>query len=94
MLYKNYSFAEKLWKIPFRLVLDGISALQQLFGGDKAYVGIVLKAHLAFYKWILSGKDKRFFPKKRMAHPHGIYKGSVVWKYFVQKKRSFTEIIG
>lgn len=94
MLYKNYSFSEKLWKIPFRLVLDGISAVQQLFGGDKAYAGIVLRAHFAFYKWLLSAKDKKYFPVKRVAHPQGVHKGSVVWQYFVQKKRSFTEIIG
>jgi GT2 family glycosyltransferase len=94
MLYKNYSFVEKIWKIPFRLVLDGISALQQLSGGDKAYIGIVLKAHFSFYKWLLSAKDKKYFPVKRVAHPQGVHKGSVVWQYFVQKKRSFTEIIG
>lgn len=93
MLFKNYSFAEKLWKIPFRLILDGISAVQQAFRGDIDYMATVLKAHFAFYKWLLSGKERKYFPVKRVAYPHGIYKGSVVWQHFIKKKQRFTEII-
>ncbi len=93
MLFRNYAFAEKVWKIPLRLVLDGISAVQQVFKGDMGYAATVLKAHFAFYKWLLSAKEKKYFPVKRVAYPYGVYKGSIVWQYFVKKKRRFTEII-
>lgn len=94
MLFKNYSVAERLRKIPLRLILDGISALQQVFRGDVRYVIIVLRAHAFFYRWLLSSKEKNIFPANRSVYPHGIYRGSVVWQYFIRKKRRFTEIIG
>ncbi|MFT3705642.1 MAG: glycosyltransferase family 2 protein [Agriterribacter sp.] len=93
MLYKNYGVGEALWKIPFRMILDGVSVLPKLFSGEFAYIGAVLKAHLSFYGWLFSKKDKRFFPLKRAAQPQGIFKGSVVWQYFALKKKKFAEII-
>ncbi|HRQ51077.1 MAG TPA: glycosyltransferase family 2 protein [Agriterribacter sp.] len=93
MLCRNYPFTEKLWKIPLRLVLDGISAVQQVFKGNTGFAVTVLKAHFAFYKWALFNKEKKYFPVKRVAAPQGIYKGSVVWQYFVKKKLRFTEIV-
>ncbi|HRN55435.1 MAG TPA: glycosyltransferase family 2 protein, partial [Agriterribacter sp.] len=93
MLCGNYPVTEKLWKIPLRLVLDGISAVQQVFKGNTGFAVTVLKAHFAFYKWALFNKEKKYFPVKRVAAPQGIYKGSVVWQYFVKKKLRFTEIV-
>lgn len=93
MLYKNYTGKEKRWKIPFRLVLDGISAIQQLFKGNGHFTITIIKAHISFYRWLLSAKEKIYFPEKRIATPFGIYNGSIVWQYFVKKKRYFTEII-
>ena len=93
MLYKNYTAGETVWKIPFRMVLDGISGVQKLLTGDLGYIGAVLKAHLWFYKWLLSSKDKRYFPPKRVAKPAGSFNGSIVWLYFAKKKKKFAEII-
>lgn len=94
MLTRNYTAGEKLWKIPLRLVLDGISALQQLLKGDAAYMLMVLKAHFAFYGWLLSPRDKKYVPAKRHAALQGVYRGSIVWQYFIKKKKRFAEIIG
>lgn len=94
MLFKNYTFWERLRKIPFRLVLDGISAAQQLFKGNPGFVVTVLKAHIAFYRWLFSSWDRTCFPAKRVALPRGIYKGSIVWEYFIKKKQRFKEIVG
>ncbi|HEX5024786.1 MAG TPA: glycosyltransferase family 2 protein [Agriterribacter sp.] len=93
MLFKNYGLWEKIWKIPFRLVLDGISAVQQMLKGDFGYGGTVLKAHFAFYKWLVSPKEKKYFPARPIARTQGVYKGSVVWQHFIKKKRFFEEIV-
>lgn len=93
MLFKNFGFWEKIWKIPFRLVLDGISAVPQMLKGDFAYTGTVLKAHFAFYKWLISAKEKKYFPGKAIARPQGIFKGSVVWQHFIKKRQRFEEIV-
>ncbi|MBS1751615.1 MAG: glycosyltransferase family 2 protein [Bacteroidetes bacterium] len=94
MLYKNLSVAEKIWKLPLRMTLDGVSGLKELFAGNPANMAAIIKAHCFFYKWIFSGKDRLFFPAKKPAKPHGVYKGSIVWQYFVKKKVKFVEIIG
>lgn len=94
MLAKNYAVAESLWKIPFRLLLDGVSTLPPLLRGDVLYVWTVLKAHFAFYRWLLRIKDKKYFPLKRGGQVNGVYNGSIVWQHFIKKKQRFTEIIG
>lgn len=93
MLYKNYTTSEAFWKIPFRMLLDGISGLEKLLGGDIVFIGTVIKAHFSFYKWLFSKKDRRYFPSKRVAKPAGMFKGSIVWLYFARKKKKFAEII-
>lgn len=60
----------------------------------------VLKAHFSFYGSLFSLIRKRsetaqLVEKERIAPPNkaGILRGSVVWKYFVEKKLTFTELI-
>ncbi|MBX3255460.1 MAG: glycosyltransferase family 2 protein [Chitinophagaceae bacterium] len=93
MLTKNYTLREKLWKLPARLVLDGISVLPPLLKGDWKYMAAVLKAHFSYYSWLFSKKDRRFFPPGRSASPGGIYQGSVIWQFFIKKRRYFSEIV-
>lgn len=94
MLYKNLNVAEKIWKLPLRMTLDGLSGLKELFAGKPANVVAILKAHCFFYKWLFSKKNRLFFPKKKSSKPQGMYKGSIVWQYFVKKKEKFVQIIG
>jgi GT2 family glycosyltransferase len=93
MLAKNFSMAEALWKIPFRLGLDALAAWKGLLTGDGGYFIAVAKAHLHFFKWGLFDKRKSVFPVKKVAKPAGIYKGVTVWRYFVKNKKTFLEII-
>ncbi|MGG9963432.1 glycosyltransferase family 2 protein [Ferruginibacter sp. SUN106] len=93
MLFKNLSPGNALWKIPFRLGLDAVSAWQNLLKGDSGYFMAVLKAHLHFFKWLLFQKKQSVFPKQKHGKPYGLYKGLIVWRYFVQKKKTFSEIV-
>lgn len=94
MLAKNLSFAEALWKIPFRIFLDALAAWRALLGGDGGYFKAILKAHLHFADWLLSKQKHSVFPAKKDGKTGGWYKGSVVWAYFIQKKKTFSEIVG
>lgn len=94
MLYKNLSVADRIWKLPLRMTLDGVSGLKELFAGKPANMAAIVKAHWFFYKWIFSKKNKDFFPLRKSSKPYGIYNGSIVWQYFVKKKRKFVQIIG
>jgi hypothetical protein len=93
MLAKNLPVATALWKIPFRLALDAVSAWQNLLKGDGGYFMAIAKAHVHFLKWILLHKKQSVFPVKKDGKPFGLYNGLVVWQYFVNKKKTFSEIV-
>ncbi len=94
MLAKNLPWSEKWWKIPYRLGLDQLSAVKNLLSGDAGYFVAVIKAHFAFFYWIFFVKKKKNEArKKNLKHFSGVYRGNIVWKYFVQKKKLFSEIV-
>src|SRR6185312_1483857 len=93
MLAKNLPAGQCLWKIPFRFLLDSISAWKSLLGGEGVYFLAILEAHLAFLKWMAFRRKKSVFPLKRGGKLAGWYKGSVVWQYFVAGRKSFDEIV-
>lgn len=93
MLAKNLHWSEKWWKIPFRIMLDNISALKGLLSGDGGYFIALLKAHWAFYNWILFHKKNRSDDLKRMASLSGVYSHNIVWQHFVKGKKRFSEIV-
>lgn len=94
MLAKNYSLGGALWRIPFRILLDAVAAWRALLGGDAGYFTAILRAHGHFISWLLYKKRYSVFPHKKGGKPGGWYNGSVVWAHFVQKKKTFSEIVG
>lgn len=90
MLSKNLPFTEKIYKIPIRFLLDGINAWKDLFSGNSTTFKAVLFAHLHTITWWFTGK-KNQQTKIAFTQLSGVYKGSVVWQYFVKKKTKFIE---
>jgi GT2 family glycosyltransferase len=93
MLSKNMRGSEKFWKIPYRVGLDIISALKNLFTGNTNYFLAVMKGHFAYFGWLLGGWRKSVFPLTKALRPEGVYPGNAVWEYFVMKKKLFSEIV-
>ncbi len=93
MMYKNMPWSEKWWKLPFRNLLDAISAWKGLLTGDAGYFVAIARAHAAFAKWLVFKQRKSVFPKKRDGRLLGYYKGNMVWQHFMKKKKYFSEII-
>jgi hypothetical protein len=94
MLAKNLPLATALWKIPFRFGLDAVSAWKTLLSGDSGYFIAIIKAHIHFFKWMLLDKKQSVFPAKKSGKPLGWHHGLIVWQYFVQKKKTFSQIVG
>ena len=92
MLAQHWSGKEILWKIPLRFLLDAASAWKNLLSGNPGYWLAVARAHFAFCSWAIRHGTILFKNSSSMNH-RGIYKGSVVWKYFFQKKRHFSQIV-
>lgn len=93
MLYKNLPVLQAVWKLPYRMGLDIVSACKALLLGDSGYWFAVLRAHIHFIKWVVSFSDKSHFPPSKAIKPVGIYNKNIVWQYFVNKKRLFSQII-
>ena len=94
MLAKNLPSGQAVWKIPFRVLLDAVSAWKSLFGGEATYFIAVFHAHFGFLKWLFSGKRSTASPRRKTNSLHGWYNKSVVWKHFISGKNSFAEIVG
>jgi GT2 family glycosyltransferase len=93
MLSRNLPFYESVWKIPTRIFLDTIAAFQALVNGNFSTFISIESAHLDFLKWIVFGKRGKRLHKIKMKNLKGVYTGSIVWKYFINKKKTFSEII-
>lgn len=93
MLYKNLPTAAAFWKLPFRIMLDALTAWRGLLSGDMGFFIAIVKAHYYFIGWILFKRKQSVFPVKKDGKPGGWYNGSVVWAYFIKKKKTFSEII-
>ena len=90
MLSKNLPFREKIWKIPFRISLDNIAAFQALIKGDFITSKAIQRALFYFLNWIFLRKKQIDLPKKYLANLHGTYNGSIVWQYFIKKRKTFS----
>jgi len=92
MMSKNLPPSEAFWKISYRFILDGISAIKSLFAGQGTYFIAVIKAHFAFLYWLFFIKKEKagFYKKVRL---QGYLRKSVVWSHFIGGKEKFTEIV-
>lgn len=92
MMAKNMRPGEAVWKISYRFVLDGVSAVKSLLAGEGTYFTAVIRAHIRFLKWLLVERKKSLFPVSRKGVLSGYLHKSVVWGYFIKGKRKFSEI--
>ena len=92
MLYKN--LPEKYFKRIFftRLVLDGVAACKFLAGFYFRSFWAVLKAHASFHQNLFKLKRKRreLQQKVQIEDHREIYRKSIMWKFFIQKKKKFS----
>ena len=90
MITKNMPLQQLIWKLPLRIALDAVSAWKELLSGKPSYWWAVVRAHFAYAAWFFTGTRKA-----ATGYPplQGVYQGSVVWKYFIQKKQIFSEIV-
>lgn len=93
MLAKNLPWQKLLWIIPARQFLDAVSAFKGLFSGDGGYFIAIVRAHVAFAKWLFFKRHKSVFPVKRKGDLTGVYRGNLAWQHFVKKKKTFNEIV-
>lgn len=94
MLHKNLPLSRLFTVIPYRLMLDGIAGLKFLINDSPADCYAVIRAHFYFYRNIFQCIQKRATsrPKTEETQVKGVYKRSLVFDYYLNKKRHFSEL--
>lgn len=94
LLLKNYRIGNVRLKLLRRMIMDGLAAYKFLVGGQLGHFFAVFRAHISFYKNYRRFSAKRKSLNATIHKPNmvGYYSKSVVWAYFVQGKRRFSEL--
>ena len=94
LVYKNTPTSELACTMLTRLTLDWIAALRFLAQGQTADARAILRAHRDFARQRAYWQQKRrqFPPRLTVTQRPGVFGGSLVWAYFVQGKRRFSEL--
>ena len=99
LLLKNEDTSSLIWKIPLRLILDGVAGLKFLLGGNLSSFWAVIRAHFAFYGRFTSLLHKRKMFKAQLKdlsigsiNTSGRYNKSIVTKYFLTGKKKFSDL--
>jgi GT2 family glycosyltransferase len=94
LLFKNLPVYQLFPVVFIRMVLDGMSAFVYLLNGSGRFFFAVVRAHLAFYRRIplLIRLRRRLKGKIRTGKIGDIYPGSIVFDFFVRRKRYFSEL--
>lgn len=94
MLFKNLPGHRLIWLIPVRLLLDGLAGIKFFIDGDRKDTLAVIKAHFAFYAFVITHFRSRYKQQRRLKiHPSkGIYQASIVKAYYLQGKKYFHQL--
>lgn len=99
LLTKNESLTNLLFLIPSKLILDGLAAFKFLLDGKPKSTLAILRAHLSYYIHLplvfeRRNKEHAFIQKCKINSPNvkGVYTGSIVWNYYVERKKKFSDL--
>jgi GT2 family glycosyltransferase len=76
----------------FRMLLDGVAAFKFLVNGKPALLWAILKAHVYTYIYFSKNLKKRKQIKSMRKQPLFVYKGSILWNYFIQKNFQYDKL--
>ena len=94
LLYKNAAPDELYAAMLQRLLLDGVAGVRFLLSGDFANCRAIIRGHFSFYGKLGYWRERRRAtkPRLRVSERPGVYHGSVVWAYFGQGKKLFSQL--
>ena len=92
MLFKNLPKYQFKRIFLLRMILDGVAAVKFIVGFNFREFWAVVKAHSSFYCNLgkLIKKRKEVQQQVKVINHAEIYPKSIMWKFFIQKKRKFS----
>jgi hypothetical protein len=101
MMFKNLEYYELAWKFPCRILLENVAFIKALVQRKWKEAFAIFRAdwHFAFSfplqlkkRW----ENYRIYQKYRLypsrVKQSGYFGKSVIWNYFIRKKKTFTEL--
>ncbi|SEM63837.1 hypothetical protein SAMN05192574_101281 [Mucilaginibacter gossypiicola] len=95
LIKKNLPFGRAFWVICIRFMMDLLALLRFLMEGKRKDAWAVSRAHQSFVLSLFKRSPKvgkSGSREVRRQNTAGIYKGSIVWAFFVKKKTHFTDL--
>src|SRR5258706_4967329 len=94
LLVKHQRFGSLIWKFPLRIFLDWAAAFHFLSTGASIHAKAVIIAHLSFVKKIKHEIIKRAAVANQVKsfYTGNIYKGLIVFDYFLFRKKSVDKL--
>ena len=99
LLTKNMYLTSLLWLIPIRLILDGVAGIKFLLEGKPKSTLAIIRAHLSFYIHLpvvieRRNKEYQWIKNVKINKPNfnGKYYGSIVYKYYIEGKKKFSQL--
>ncbi|MBI1308036.1 MAG: glycosyltransferase [Bacteroidetes bacterium] len=94
LLYKNLHRKDIPWILFVRLILDGVAGLKYVSEGKFSHCWAIARAHFDFYRNIRYWNQKRreILVKKRTRDLVGWLDVSIVWQFFVKKRKEFYKL--
>jgi GT2 family glycosyltransferase len=91
LIFKHWSTTALLFKLPIRLLLDYTAAFKFLATGNRGDAMEILRAHYHFIKDSGKTSKKRSILKsKYLISTRNVYKGLVLWEYFVLQRKKIN----
>lgn len=98
-ILKNESVSKLLYLFPLRLILDGVAGIKFLLNAEWKHTLAIVKAHFAIYGSFRHIMAKRKIYQNKIdncrissANQEGVFKGSIIWQYFVGGIRKFSQL--
>ena len=98
--FKNEPLGKLLWWLPLRLILDGLAGILFLSQGKYQHIGAIVRAHWHFFPRLRHWWKRKMAIEAQIrelavgpANMSGVYRGSVVWAYYIRKVHSFGRLM-
>ncbi|MEJ7779703.1 MAG: glycosyltransferase family 2 protein [Daejeonella sp.] len=92
LLQKNLPFLQAVLTIFVRFWLDFLALIRFLLDGKIENAKSISKAHFYFFSHVFSNAKKARIIDKLKFNAAGTYKRSIVWQYFVLKRKAFSSL--
>jgi len=93
MIVKNHE-GILIFKILIRLCLDGVAGFKFLLSGNFSHLISLIKAHFWFHFHFVKNLKKRKKVKQLSTkfNDRGLFKGSILWAYFIKGNKTFSTL--